>query len=151
MTLRLCTFALRTGGQWQLREFSLRERNELRRKKKKESWALKNGCFWTVVLEKTLQNPLDSKEIKLVNPKGNQPWLFIGRTDVETGAPIPPDSKNWLIGKDPNAGKDLGKVEKGKLPSSCGYFHSHWEKVYPLVHHSSNGVLSFREFMTIIF
>ena len=68
----------------------------------KESWVLKNGCFWTVMLEKTLQRPLDCKEIKPVNPKGNQSWLFIIRTDAEAEAPIlwPPDSKNWLTGKD---------------------------------------------------
>ena len=68
----------------------------------KESWVLKNGCFWTVMLEKTLQRPLDCKEIKPVNPKGNQSWLFIVRTDAEAEAPIlwPPDSKNWLTGKD---------------------------------------------------
>ena len=73
----------------------------------KEGWAPKNWCFWTVVLEKTLENLLDCKEIKPVNPKGNQS-VFIGRTDVEAGTPIlwPPDLKNWLIGKDPDAGKD---------------------------------------------
>ena len=66
-----------------------------------ESWALKNWCFWTVVLEKTLESPLDCKEIKPVNPNGNQSWMFIGRTDAEAEAPIlwPPDGKNWLIGK----------------------------------------------------
>ena len=69
----------------------------------KESWALKNWYFWTVVLEKTLESPLDCKKIKPVNPKGNWPWIFIGRTDAEAEAPIlwPPDVKNWLIGKDP--------------------------------------------------
>ena len=69
----------------------------------KESWALKNWCFWTVVLEKTLESPLDSMEIKPVNPKGNQSWIFIGRTDAEAETPIlwPPDSKNWLIEKKP--------------------------------------------------
>ena len=74
----------------------------------KESWALKNWCFWTVVLEKTLENPLDCKDIQPVNPKGNQSWIFTGRTDAEAETPIlwPPDSKNWLIGKDPGAGKD---------------------------------------------
>ena len=74
----------------------------------KESWALKNWCFWTVVLEKTLESPLDYIEIKLVNPKANQSWLFIVRTDAEAEAPIlwPPDPKSWLIGKDPDAGKD---------------------------------------------
>ena len=74
----------------------------------KESWAPKDWCFWSVMLEKTLESPLDCKEIKPVNPKGNQPWTFIGRTDAEAEAPIlcPPDAKNWLIGKDPDAGKD---------------------------------------------
>ena len=73
----------------------------------KESWALKNWCFWTVVLEKTLKSPLDCK-IKPVNPKGNQSWILFGRTDAEAEATIlwPPDAKNWLIGKDPDAGKD---------------------------------------------
>ena len=69
----------------------------------KEGWAPKNLCFWTVVLEKTLESPLDSKEIQLVNPKGNQPWIFIGRTDAEAETPIlwPPDAKSWHIWKDP--------------------------------------------------
>ena len=81
----------------------------------KESWALKNWCFWTVVLEKTLEGPLDWKEIQPVNPKGNQPWIFIGRTDAEAEAPIlwPPHEKSWLIGKDPDAGKDWRQEEKG--------------------------------------
>ena len=81
----------------------------------KGGWAPKNWWFWTVVLEKTLESALDSKEIKAVNPKGNQPWIFIGRTDAEAEAPIlwPPDVKNWLIGKDPDAGKDWGQEEKG--------------------------------------
>ena len=80
----------------------------------KESRALKNWCFWTVVLEKTLESPLDSKEIQPVHPELNQSWIFIGRTDVEAEAPVlwPPDAKNWLIGKDPDAGKDW-RQEKG--------------------------------------
>ena len=74
----------------------------------KESWAPNNWCFWTVVLEKTLESPLDCKEIQPVHPKGDQSWVFIGRTDVKAETPIlwPPDSKNWLTGKDSNAGKD---------------------------------------------
>ena len=74
----------------------------------KESWVLKNSCFWTVVLEKTLESPLDCKEIQPVSPKGNQSWIFIGKTDAEAETPIlrPPYEKNWLIGKDPDAGKD---------------------------------------------
>ena len=80
----------------------------------KESWAPKNWCFWTVVSEKTLESPLDCKEIQLVHPKGNESWMFIGRTDAEAETPIPwpPDVKNWLIGKDPDAGKDWRQKEK---------------------------------------
>ena len=80
----------------------------------KESWAPKNRCFWTVVLEKTLESPLDSKEIKPVKPKGNQSWILIGMTDAEVEATIlgPPDVKNWLIGKDPDAGKGWRQKEK---------------------------------------
>ena len=80
----------------------------------KESWVLKNGCFWTVMLEKTLESPLDNNEIKPVNPKGNQPWILIGRSGVGD-APIiwSPDAKSWLIGKDPDLGKDWGQEEKG--------------------------------------
>ena len=86
----------------------------------KESWAPKNWCFWTVVLEKTLESPLDCnqlilKEIQRVNPKGNPSWIFTGRTDAEAETPIlrPPDVKNWLIGKDPDAEKDWSGEEKG--------------------------------------
>ena len=81
-----------------------------------ESWVPKNWCFWTVVLEKTLESLLDSKEIQPVHPKGDQSWVFIGRTDVEAETPIfwPPDAKSWLIWKDPDAGKDWGQEEKGK-------------------------------------
>ena len=80
----------------------------------KESWALKNWCFWTVIL-KTLESPLDCKEIQPVTPKGNQSWIFIGRTDVEAETPIlwPPDVKNWLTGKDPDARKDWRWDKKG--------------------------------------
>ena len=81
----------------------------------KESWVPKNWYFWTVVLEKTLESPLDCKEIQPVHPKGNQSWTLIGRTDAEAEAPVlwPPDAKNWLIWKDPNAGKDWRREEKG--------------------------------------
>ena len=81
----------------------------------KESWVLKNWCFWTVVLQKTLECPLASKKIQPVHPKGNQSWMFIGRADVEAEPPIlcPPDVKNWFIGKDPDAGKDWRWEEKG--------------------------------------
>ena len=81
-----------------------------------ESWTIKkNWCFWTVVLEKTLESHLDCKEIKPVNPKGNQAWIFIGRTDAEAETPIlwPLNKKSWLIGKDPEAGKDWGQEENG--------------------------------------
>ena len=80
----------------------------------KESWVLKNWCFWTVVLERTLEVPLDCKEIQPVHPKGDQSWAFIGRTDAEAEIPIlrSPDAKNWLIWKDPDAGKDWGQEEK---------------------------------------
>ena len=83
----------------------------------KETWALKNWCFWTVVLEKTLGSPLDCKEIQPVNPKGNQSWIFIGRTDAEAGTPVlwPPDAKNWLIWKDPDSEKDWKQDKKGTI------------------------------------
>ena len=85
----------------------------------KESWAPKNWCFWTVVLEKTLESPLDCKEIQPVHPKGNQSWILIGRTDPDVETPIlwPPDAKNWLIWKDPDAGKDWRREEKGMAES----------------------------------
>ena len=81
----------------------------------KESWAQKNWCFWTVVLEKTLESPLDCKEIQLVHSKGDQSWVFIGRTNVEAETPIlwPPHAKSWLIWKDPDAGRDWGQKEEG--------------------------------------
>ena len=79
----------------------------------KESWALRNWYFRTVVLEKTLESPLDCKEIQPVHPKGDQSWVFIGRADAETPIFWPPDTKNWLTGKDPDAGKDWRQEEKG--------------------------------------
>ena len=81
----------------------------------KESWAPKNWCFWTVVLEKTLESPLDCKEVQPVHPKGNQSWVSIGRTDVEVETPVlwPPDAKSWVIWKDPDAGKEWRQEEKG--------------------------------------
>ena len=93
----------------------------------KESLAPKNQCFWTVMLEKTLESPLDSKEIKPVSPKGNQPWTCSGRTDAETEAPIlwPPIVKNWLPGKDPGAGKDLRQEEKEMTEDEMVGWH-HW-------------------------
>ena len=91
----------------------------------KEGWALKNRCFWTMVLEQTLESPLDCKEIQPVQPKGNQSWIFIGRTDAEAEAPIlwPLDSKTWLIGKDPDAGKDWRWEEKGMTEDDMVRWH----------------------------
>ena len=79
----------------------------------RKAWVLKNWCFWIVVLEKTLESHLDNKEIKPVNPKGNQPWIFIGRTDNEAPILWPPDAKSRLIGNDSDDGKDWGQEEKG--------------------------------------
>ena len=97
----------------------------------KESWMLKNWCFWTVVLENTFVSPLDCKEFKPVNPKGNQSWIFIGRTDAEAETPIlwPPDVKHWLIGKDPDAGKDWRQEEKGMMEDEMVGWH-HWLNGY---------------------
>ena len=91
----------------------------------KESWVPKNWCFWTVVLEKTLESPLDCKEIQPGNPKGDQSWIFIGRTDAEAETPIlwPPDAKSWLIGKDPDAGKDWRQKEKGMTEDEMVGWH----------------------------
>ena len=88
---------------------------------RKEGWVPKNWCFWTVVLEKTLESPLDCKEIQPVSPKRNQSWLFIGRTDAEAETPVlwPPDAKCQFIGKDPDAGTDWGQEEKGTTEDGC--------------------------------
>ena len=93
----------------------------------REGWALKNWCFWTVVLEKTLESPLDCKEIQSVHPKGNKSWMFIGRTDAEAETPIlwSSDAKNWLIGKDPDAGKDWRQEAKGMTEDEMAGWH-HW-------------------------
>ena len=92
----------------------------------KESWVLRNWCLWNVVL-KTLESPLDSKEIKPVNPKGNQSWILIGRTDAEAEAPIlwPPDEKTWFIGKNSDTGKDWRQEEKGTSEDEMFGWH-HW-------------------------
>ena len=92
-----------------------------------EGWGPKNWCFWTVVLEKTFESPLDSKEIQPVHPKGDQSWVFIGRTGVEAETPIlwPPDAKSWLIGKDPDTGKDRRWEEKGTTEDKMVGWH-HW-------------------------
>ena len=94
---------------------------------RKEGWVPKNWCFQTVELKKTLERPLDCKEIKSVNPKRNLPWIFTGRTDAEAEAPIlwPPDSRSWLIGQDPDAGKDWGQEEKGVTEDEIVGWH-HW-------------------------
>ena len=91
-----------------------------------KDWELKNWCFWTVVLEKSLESPLDCKEIQSVHPKGGQSWVFIGRTDVEAETPIlwPPVKKSWLIWKAPNAGKDWGQEEKGTTEDEMAKFVS---------------------------
>ena len=91
----------------------------------KESWAPKNWCFWTVVLEKTLESALDCKEIQPVHPKGNQSWIFIGRTDAEAETPIlwPPDVKSWVIGKVPDAGKVWRQEEKGMTEDEMVGWH----------------------------
>ena len=93
----------------------------------KERWAPKNWCFWAVVLEKTLESPLECKEIQPVHPKGNQSWIFIGRTDAEAETPVlwPPDVKNWLIGKDLDARKDWRQEEKGIIEDETVGWH-HW-------------------------
>ena len=90
-----------------------------------KSWAPKNWCFWTMVLEKTLESPLDCKEIQPVNPKGDQSWIFIGRTDNEAETPMlwPPDVKNWVTGKDPDAGKDWRWEEKGMTEDEMVGWH----------------------------
>ena len=91
----------------------------------KEDWAPKNWCFWTVVLDKTLETPLDCREIKPVNPKGNQPWIFVGRSDAKTEAPVlwPPDVKSWLIGRDSDAGRNWGQEEKGTTEDEMAGWH----------------------------
>ena len=91
----------------------------------KESWMPKNWCFWTVVLEKQLESPLDCKEIKPVNPKGNHSWIFIGRSDTEAEISIiwPPDVKNWLIGKDPDTGNDWKQEEGETEVEMVGWHH----------------------------
>ena len=93
----------------------------------KGNWTPKNWCFWAVVLEKTLGSSLDCKQIQLVHPKGNQSWIFIGRTDAEAETPIlwPPDPKNWLIGKDTDAGKNWRQEEKGTAENEMVGWH-HW-------------------------
>ena len=97
----------------------------------KESWVLKNWCFWTVVLEKTLESSLDCKEIKPDNPEENQPWIFIGRTDAKAPILWLPDTKNQLIRKDPDAGKDLRQKGKGTTEDEMAGWH-HWYNEHEL-------------------
>ena len=94
-----------------------------------ESWASKNWCFWTVVLEKTLESPLNCKKIQPVHSKGDQSWVFIGRTDAEAETPIlwPPHAKSWLIGKDSDAGRDWGQEEKGTTEDEMAGWHHQLE------------------------
>ena len=105
----------------------------------KESWALKNWCFWTVVLEKALESPLDWKEIQPVHPKGNQSWIFIGRTDAGAETPIlwPPDSKNWLIGKDPDAEEELKAGGEGDDGGWDGWMASPTQRTWVWVNSGS--------------
>ena len=109
----------------------------------KESWALKNWCFWTVVLEKTLESPLDCQEIQPVHPKGDQSWVFIGRTDFEAETLIlwPPDAKIWLIWKDPDAGRDWGQEEQGTTEDKMVGWH------HRLNGHGSGGLQYFGHLM----
>ena len=109
----------------------------------KESWALKNWRFWTVVLEKTLESPLDCKEIQPVHSKGDQSWVFFGRTDAEAETPIlwPPHAKSWLIGKDSDAGRDWGQEEMATWPASWEtYMHVRKQQLeLDMEHHRLDG------------
>ena len=99
----------------------------------KEGWELKNWYFWTLVLEKTLESPLDCTESQAVHPKGNQSWIFIGRSDAEAPILWPPDVKSWPIWKDPDAGKDWGQEEKGMTQDEMVGWHHHLNRLWQLV------------------
>ena len=94
-----------------------------------ESWAPKNWCFWTVVLEKTLESPLNSKEIQPIHSKGDQSWVFFGRNDAQAEPPVlwPPHAKSWLIGKDSDAGRDWGQEKKGMTESEMAGWHHRFD------------------------
>ena len=106
----------------------------------KESWVLKNWCFWTVVLEKTLESPLDCKQTQPVHPKGDQSWIFIGRTEAEAETPMlwPPHAKSQLIWKDPDAGKDWRQKEKGATEDEIAGWH-HWLSAHEFEQTSGDG------------
>ena len=108
----------------------------------KESWMPKNWCFWTVVLKKTLEHSLDCKEIHPVHPKGNQSWIFIGRTHSEAKTPIlwPSDVKNWLIGKDLNAGKDWREEKRMTEDEMVGWHHQLLELAQILAHQDGDAI-----------
>ena len=114
---------LRKFGEWVLIIFYFVKLKHI--KHCEESWALKNWCFWTVVLEKTLESPLDCKKIQSVHSKEDQSWVFIGRTDAKAETPVlwPPHAKSWLIGKDSVAGKDWGQEEKGMTEVEMAGWH----------------------------
>ena len=117
----------------------------------RKGWMLKNWCLWTVVLEKTLESHLDYKETKAVNPKGNQTWIFMGRTDAEAEAWIlwPPDVKSWLIGKDPDSGKDWKQKEKRPIERMkwfSGIIEMSLSKLWEIVKDRKPGVLQFMGF-----
>ena len=115
----------------------------------KESWALKNWCLWTVVFKKTFESPLDWREIQQVNPKGNQSWIFIGRTDAETEAPIlwPPDATNWLIGKDPDAGKDWRQKKGSTKNEMAEWYHRVYGHEFELTPGIGNGLAGLASFL----
>ena len=114
-----CLFLYQKNGSWGEQRIALIH-VQMWELDHKEGWALKNWCFWTVVLEKTLESPLDFNEIQPVHPEGSQSWIFIGRTAAEIEAPMlwPPDAKSWLIGKDPDAEKDWRQEDKGTTEMS---------------------------------
>ena len=118
--LKICTLEV---DRWHICD----QANVINNRLGEEGWALKNWCFWTVVLEKTLESPLDCKEIQPVHSEGDQPWDFFGKNDAKTETPVlwPPHAKSWLIGKDSDAGMDWGQEEKGTTEDEMAGWH-HW-------------------------